>query len=204
MFWTLRGSVSTGNKCSYSGGHAQQAQWGGRAACCCSARRWSLGPGADGCRMDGDVLVVKGAGRGGRCILARLLALGGDNGLQVLALSALLAAVAVRCLRDLLRLVDGRLLDVGAIHRVASSSPPRAGLAAGRASRGCGLRVAVCGMRYAVRRSGRVLLGTSAGGYRICVLGGAAAHGRRCTRCDFFNRWMLGLALSSGLSRCAV
>jgi hypothetical protein len=71
--------------------------------------------------MRADVLVLKGAGGGRRGILAALLLLllllCGDDGLQVLALPPLLAAVAVGCLRDLLRLVDGRLLDIGAIHR---------------------------------------------------------------------------------------
>lgn len=62
-----------------------------------------------------DVLVLEGRGRRGRGILAGLL-LRGDDGLQVLALPSLLAAVAVGSLRDLLRLVDGGLLDVGAIH----------------------------------------------------------------------------------------
>jgi hypothetical protein len=62
-----------------------------------------------------DVLVLEGPRRRGRCILAGLL-LRGDDGLQVLALPPLLAAVAVRGLRDLFGLVDGGLLDVGAIH----------------------------------------------------------------------------------------
>ena len=64
---------------------------------------------------DADVLVLKGARRCGRSVLAGLL-LRGNDGLQVLALPPLLPAVAVGCLRDLLRLVDGRLLDIGAIH----------------------------------------------------------------------------------------
>lgn len=63
----------------------------------------------------GDVLVVKGARRGRRCVLALLL-LGGDDGFQVLTLPPLLAPIPVRGLRNLLRLVDGGLFDVGAIH----------------------------------------------------------------------------------------
>lgn len=51
-------------------------------------------------------------------VLRAALPLGRDNGLQVLALPPLgLAAVTVGRLRDRLRLVDGGLLDVGAIHR---------------------------------------------------------------------------------------
>lgn len=88
-----------------------------------------------------DVLVVKGARGRGRGVLAALL-LRGNNGLEVLALSALLAAVAIRGLRDLLGLVDGRLFDVGAIH--VGRSPPRAGLPV-RGSRECaGGGCAVC------------------------------------------------------------
>jgi hypothetical protein len=64
-----------------------------------------------------DVLVLEAARRRGRGVLAGLL-LRGDDGLQVLPLPPLLAAVAVRGLRDLLGLVDGGLLDVGAIHGV--------------------------------------------------------------------------------------
>lgn len=97
-----------------------------------------------------DVLVVEGARRRGRCVLAGLL-LRGDDGLQVLPLPPLLAAVAVRCLRDLLRLVDGGLLDIGAIH----IGLPRHAL-------GCGLGVEGCWVRVAFRRSGRVGLGSSA------------------------------------------
>ena len=63
-----------------------------------------------GVRVEGRARGGGGAGRG-------IGALGGDDGLEVLALPPLLAAVAVGGLGDLLGLVDGRLFDVGAIHR---------------------------------------------------------------------------------------
>lgn len=67
------------------------------------------------------------------------LPLGRDDRLQVLALPPLrLAAVAVGRLRDRFRLVDGRLLDVGAIHR----GLPRHALAHGR-RRGGEVRCAI-------------------------------------------------------------
>jgi hypothetical protein len=76
-----------------------------------------------------NVLVLKGPRRtSGRSVLVAL-ALGGDYRLQVLALPSLLSAVAVRRLRDLLRLVDGSLLHVGAIH----GGFPRHALGCGRA-----------------------------------------------------------------------
>ena len=78
-----------------------------------------------------------GAGGGGGGVLG-FLRLGGDDGLEVLALSALLARAAIRGVRDLLRLVDGRLLDVGAIHR----GLPRHALAHGR-RRGGEVRCAI-------------------------------------------------------------
>lgn len=119
--------------------------------------------GGGGGGYDGGGLVVWWGGGAGHVLggILRGLLLGGDDGLQVLALPALLAAGAVRSLRDLLGLVDGRLLDVGAIHR------GRARLALGgerRAARGCG-----CGA-CAIRRSGRVGQRSSAGGGRLRVL----------------------------------
>ncbi len=88
-----------------------------------------------------NVLVLKGPRRTcGRSVLVALV-LCSDDGLQVLALPSLLSAVAVCSVRDLLRLVDGRLLHVGAIH--GGFSPPRAGLWAGLRLEGCW--DAVCG-----------------------------------------------------------
>jgi len=73
-------------------------------------------------------IVLKGARRAsGRGVLVALV-LRGDDGLEVLALPSLLAAVAVGSLRDLLGLVDGRLLHVGAIH----GGFPRHALGCGR------------------------------------------------------------------------
>ena len=53
-----------------------------------------------------------------RCSWLRAaLPFSGDNGLQILTLSSFLAAVSVGSLGDRLCLVDGGLLDIGAIHR---------------------------------------------------------------------------------------
>lgn len=114
-------------KCYARNRHGKRRQWGGRACC------W-------GTRVGLYILVVKGPCRRGRCILAGLL-LRGNNGLQVLALPPLLASISVRRLRDLLRLVDGRLFDVGAIHGALVRFPATRWAAAwDRVSRGGGLR----------------------------------------------------------------
>lgn len=135
----------------------------------------------DGACRGRDVLVVKGGRGGGRGVLAALL-LRGDDGLQVLALPPLLAAAAVRRLRDLLRLVDGGLLDVGAIH--GAPSPPRAG---------CGRLLLGAGLRVAFRRSGRVGLRSSACGWECDQRG---ARGRR-PALRFLQLLEIGLALPS-------
>lgn len=75
-----------------------------------------------------NVLVLKGPRRtSGRSVLIALV-LRSNYRLQVLSLPSLLSAVAVRSVRDLLRLVDGRLLHVGAIH----GGFPRHALGCGR------------------------------------------------------------------------
>lgn len=59
-------------------------------------------------------VLVAVVGAGGTLVL--LLLLGGDDGLEVGALPALLASVAIGGLCNLLGLVDGGLLDIGAVH----------------------------------------------------------------------------------------
>jgi hypothetical protein len=61
--------------------------------------------------------VVEAVRRARRAILLALTLLGGDDRLEVPALATLLASVAIGSLRNLLRLADGGLLDVGAVHR---------------------------------------------------------------------------------------
>ena len=88
-----------------------------------------------------DVLVVKGAARGRRSVLAGARLALGNDGLQLAGFPPLLRAIAVGGLRNLLGLVDGRLLDVGAVHGLEMSAPPWA--AAGTTT-------------GTIRRSGRV------------------------------------------------
>jgi hypothetical protein len=129
--------------------------------------------------------------RARRCILAGLL-LRGNNGLQVLALPPLFAAVPVGSLRDLLRLVDGRLFYVGAVHRGALIHFPATRWAAAwdRVSGGGGLRSAVCGGRSGAAVADGQAHGRAAG---VIVI---EMHRRRqaqsavvAVNCDFFNCW---------------
>lgn len=132
-------------------------------------------------------LVVKGAGGGGGGVL-RLLGVGGDDGLEVLALSSFLAAVAVRGLRDLLRLVDGSLLDVGAVHHVA---PRRKRLLYGwpvRAAGGGGRRGGRGRIEGGAMRSSRVVRTGRAHGWMRCfstVVGGRLWREARPARAAF-------------------
>jgi hypothetical protein len=139
-----------------------------------------------------DVLVLEAARRRGRGVLAGLL-LGGDDGLQVLPLPPLLAAVAVRGLRDLLGLVDGGLLDVGAIHGVFPATRWAAACDCARD----GLRVRSGAAVAACWAHGR--------GAEVEVKGSQAGATRRMAvvalRSDFFNCWSIGLALPSPACR---
>jgi hypothetical protein len=139
-----------------------------------------------------DVLVLEAARRRGRGVLAGLL-LRGDDGLQVLPLPPLLAAVAVRGLRDLLGLVDGGLLDVGAIHGVFPATRWAAACDYARD----GLRVRSGAAVAACWAHGR--------GAEVEVKGSQAGATRRMAvvalRSDFFNCWSIGLALPSPACR---
>jgi branched-subunit amino acid ABC-type transport system permease component len=77
-----------------------------------------------------------------------LLILGGDDGLQVTTLSPLLAAVAIGGIGDLLRSVDGGLLDGIAVH--GGEDAPAAELVV-KLARVDAMRdeeTSRCGMRY--------------------------------------------------------
>lgn len=63
-----------------------------------------------------DQRVIEAAGGGRAVSFASWLRIRGDDGFEILTFPALFPSVAVGSLRDLLCLVDCRLLDVCAIH----------------------------------------------------------------------------------------
>ena len=144
------------------------------------------------------------------------LPLGGDDGLQVLALPSLLVAVAISSLGHFFGLVDG---NFGAIH----AGRPRHAQARGRRRGGEGGAGQWCALCDQIR-SGRVV--ARAAPHRRAVQGGAVrCRAVQCRAreeglpvavsrfglpavpvraaavgCDFFNCWGLVLALASGLT----
>lgn len=162
-----------------------------------------------------------GRGARGRCILGAALILRRDDGLEVLALPSLLAAVAVCGVGDLLGLVDGRLFHVGAIHGGSTPATGWDGLGweSWDLEGGCWgdamLRLGVpdaLGSAHGLTGwgAGRAVLGwlraaneaeeAGEGGRESEGDWGAAGGAMLAVvalPCDFFNCWGMGLALSS-------
>ena len=147
-------------------------------------------------------LVVEAAGRRGGRGVGALLLLGGDDGLELGALPPLLAPICGG--GDLLRLVDGRLLDVGrAVHHRVSPRrlgwPVREGCSAGGvegAGAGAG---AGCDQPECERRAG--LIGRCALRGRLDVYEQKPGSARRRRRGNASCTWIASSARLLGQSR---